>query len=231
MRSPPRSFRSAAAGYTAVEIMMALTVMTIGAAAVMSLQKTSVTGNFDARETDLAASIARTWVDRLHRDAMNWTMPNNTYPAANNFTNAKLLSLPTYGQWTLPNFAMNQTTPETMSYAFDMLGRDIPQGSATSNGQAPNPTNPVVFCVNYRLEWLVPPNLTPPPGGPAVEPGLIRVDLRVLWPRDIVGRPANDWCTSVSVLNDPEVNDPPGQYPTYHALYLTTTIRQGGTGQ
>ncbi|HEX8795686.1 MAG TPA: hypothetical protein VF765_32270 [Polyangiaceae bacterium] len=212
-----------AAGYTAVEIMMALTVMSIGAAAVMSLQKTSVTGNFDARETDLAASIARTWVDRLHRDAMNWTMPNNSNPTTSNFSNAKLLSSPAYGSWTLPNFEMNApgTPPETMSYAFDMLGRDIPSSQATGS------PNPVVFCVNYRLNWLVPPNLAPPPGGPAVEPGLIRVDLRVLWPRDIVSRPAGDWCTAVSTLANPETDT----QPDYHAIYLTTTVRQGGTGQ
>lgn len=220
MRPRPYLARSAA-GYTAVEIMMALTVMTIGAAAVMSLQKTSVTGNFDARETDLATSIARTWVDRLHRDAMNWTMPNNTYPTTSNFTNAKLLSSPAYGKWALPGYEMGQTTPETMSYAFDLLGRDIPASEATAS------PNPVVFCVNYRLQWLVPPNLAPPPGGPAVEPGLIRVDLRVLWPRNIVSRPTGDWCTSVSALVNPE-QDP---QPTYHAIYLTTTIRQGGTGQ
>jgi hypothetical protein len=224
MRSRPRptpARSAAAAGYTAVEIMMALTVMTIGAAAVMSIQKTSVTGNFDARETDLATSIARTWVDRLHRDAMNWTMPNNTFPTVSNFTNAKLLSSPAYGKWALPNFEMGQTTPETMSYAFDMLGRDIPAAQATGGAG-----NPVIFCVNYRLQWLVPPNLAPAPGQ-VVEAGLIRVDLRVLWPRGIASSPMGDWCTAVSTLDNPEQNP----QPMYHAIYLTTTIRQGGTGQ
>jgi hypothetical protein len=202
--------------------MMALTVMTIGAAAVMSLQKTSVTGNFDARETDLASSIARTWVDRLHRDAMNWTMPNNTFPTVSNFANAALLSSPAYGKWALPNFEMGQTNPETMSYAFDMLGRDIPSGQATGS------PSPVVFCVNYRLQWLVPPNLSPAPGsGLTVEPGLIRVDLRVLWPRDIISRPVGDWCSAVATQLNPEQ----GTQPMYHSIYLTTTIRQGGTGQ
>jgi type II secretory pathway pseudopilin PulG len=216
----PRA-HSSAAGYTAVEVMMALTVMTIGAAAVMSLQKTSVTGNFDARETDIAASIARTWVDRLHRDAMNWTMPNNTYPTMSNFTNALLLSTPAYGQWALPKYEMAgpTTPPETMSYAFDILGRDLPNGPAQ--------TNEVVFCVNYRLQWLVQPNLTPAPGGPAVEPGLIRADVRVLWPRDIISRPTGDWCGALAGVPNPET----GTQPIYHAIYITTTIRQGGTGQ
>lgn len=216
MRSRP----SSTAGYTAVEIMMALTVMTIGAAAVMSLQKTSVTGNFDARETDLAASIARTWVDRLHRDAMSWTMPNNTYPTLSNFNNAPLLAQAPFGKWTVPSFEMGQTTPETMSYGFDVLGRDIPPGLVTSS------PSPVIFCVNYRLQWLVPPNLAPA-AGQTMEPGLIRADVRVLWPRDIVSRPAGDWCTTVSGLNNPETQPD----PQFHSIYMTTTIRQGGSGQ
>jgi Tfp pilus assembly protein PilV len=207
---------------------MALTVMTIGAAAVMSLQKTSVTGNFDARETDMAASIARTWVDRLQRDAMNWTMPNNTYPTTSNFANAQLLSMPAYGQWDLPSYEMTatKTTAETMGYAFDILGRDLSLTDATST------PNPVVFCVNYRLQWLVPPNLNPKAGsGVAVEPGLIRADLRVLWPRDIVGRPSGDWCTALKGVQNPENGATQGNEVTYHSIYLTTTIRQGGTGQ
>ena len=49
---------------------MAMTVMAIGGAAVMTMQKTSVTGNLDARKADVANSIARTWVERLQRDSM-----------------------------------------------------------------------------------------------------------------------------------------------------------------
>src|SRR5271165_2005192 len=97
---PRHSFKpSTRRGYTAVEVLMAMTVMTIGAAAVMSMQKASVQGNLDARETDVANSIARMWVERLQRDAMQWTQPNNQNPTLNNFSQAVLLSTPKYGQW------------------------------------------------------------------------------------------------------------------------------------
>ncbi len=188
---------------------MAMTVMTIGAAAVMSMQKASIQGNLDAHKADMASAIARMWVDRLQRDAMQWTLPNGDNPTLNNFPNALLLSSPTYGQWGLPKWYMG-ASPETMSYAFDILGRDLPTADVTNN---------TVFCVNYRLQWLVPQALP-------LEPGLIRADVRVLWPVGIRNTPAVGWCndTNAAVAN-PDQGSTTG--PVYHSLYLTTTIRQG----
>ncbi len=183
---------------------MAMTIMTVGASAVMSMQKTSIQANADARKTDVANSIARMWVERLQRDAMQWTLPNTDNPGLNNFTNAKLLSSPTYGQWTLPQYEMGGN-PETMSYAFDILGRDLPSTDVAAD---------TVFCVNYRLQWLVPQALP-------LEPGLIRVDLRVLWPRGISNDPSPGWC-NVANSNTVLVDN-----TQYHSIYLTTDIRQG----
>ena len=72
-RARPTS--TTARGYTAIEVLMAMTVMAIGGAAVITMQKTSVTANLDARRADVANSIARTWVERLRRDGMAWTSP------------------------------------------------------------------------------------------------------------------------------------------------------------
>jgi hypothetical protein len=183
---------------------MAMTVMTIGAAAVMSMQKASIQGNLDARKTDMANSIARTWAERIERDAMQWTLPNGQNPTGNNFASALLLSSPAYGAWGLPSFEMG-TTPETTSYAFDILGRDLPATDISAN---------TIFCVNYRLQWLVPQALP-------LEPGLIRADIRVLWTRGISNDPAPGWCNATTAaLTTPD--------PTqFRSLYLTTTVRQG----
>ncbi len=203
--------RSALRAYTAVEVMMAMTVMAIGAGAVLSMQKGSVQGNVDARLADVANSIGRTWVERLQKDSMQWTMPNSANPSLNNFSQAKLLSGPTFGQWSAPSFEMNQTNPETMSYAFDVLGRDLPKADIAAN---------TVFCVNYELDWLVTQALP-------LEPGLIRATVRVLWLRKISTEPSGDWCDSVSTLANPEPS-PSTNGPVYHSLYMTTTIREGG---
>jgi hypothetical protein len=189
---------------------MAMTVMAIGAAAVMSMQKASVQGDLDARKTDLANSIARTWVERLQKDAMAWTLPSGSNPAISNMP--PLLKNNITGKWFLPTDDMGGT-PEVMSPGFDILGRDLAQADLP-NAQ---------FCANVRLTWLVPQAL---PG----EPGYLRADVRVLWPRGLynspVGGSASGFCTTaVASLDDP---DPItlGQQPVYHAIYTTTTIRE-----
>jgi prepilin-type N-terminal cleavage/methylation domain-containing protein len=192
-------------GYTAIEVMMAMTVMAIGAAAVISMHKTSVTANYDARQTDVANGIARTWVERLQRDAMSWTTPSSTDPTGNNFNNAVLLANNVTGLWFLPTGEMGLTNPETMSPAFDILGRDLPT------------LTDALFCVNVRLTWLVPPAL------PA-EPGLIRADVRVLWPRAITSTPQGFCSTGTAALPNPDPTLP----PLYHAIYMTTTIKENG---
>ena len=193
---------------------MAMTVMTIGVAAVISMHKTAVTANLDARKTDVANGIARMWVERLERDAMSWTAPSSTNPTGNNYANALLLAnhLPqasaaggnSTASWFLPTDEMGKT-PETMSPGFDILGRDLAQGDLPS----------AQFCVNVRLQWLVTPSL------PA-EPGLIRADVRVLWPRAITDTPTG-FCNAGTAAN---ANPDPGATPLYHAIYLTTTIKE-----
>jgi prepilin-type N-terminal cleavage/methylation domain-containing protein len=204
---PPR--KPSSRGYTAVEVLMAMTIMTIGAAAVMSMQKASIQGNLDARKTDAANAIARTWVERLQRDAMQWTLPNAQTPTGNNFANALLLSSPTYGQWSLPSYEMGKSPDgvENMSYAFDILGRDLPTADVSTE---------TIFCVSYRLQWLVPQALP-------IEPGLIRADVRVLWTRGISDDPAPGWCTTANM----GVANPDPTFLQYRSIYLTTDIRQG----
>jgi hypothetical protein len=190
---------------------MAMTVMAIGAAAVMSMQKAAVQGNFDARNTDLANSIARLWVERLQRDTMQWTTPSSANPNLNNFSDAKLIQ-PYVGRgWYLP--PVQGTAPALTSPGFDNLGRDL---AAIDLAKAQ-------FCVNVRLTWLVPQSLP-------LEPGLIRADVRVVWPRGLYNSPlggsASGFCVdAVASLPSPDVYVV-GQQPQYHAIYLTTNLRQ-----
>ena len=219
--SAPIRTRSADAGYTAVEVLMAMTVMAIGAAAVMSMQKTSIQGNLDARKLDIANSIGRTWMERLQRDAMQWTCPGPACPGSGNSPQNALLvnSANVTGSWFLPKQYLGVTTPESMSPGFDILGRDLPQAQL-----APAPLTGwpgAEFCVNVRLTWLVQPSLP-------VEPGLIRADVRVLWPRGVLGgTPAAGFCNDTFAAQvDPEASIASTQKPFFHAIYLTASIRE-----
>jgi hypothetical protein len=203
-----------------VEVLMAMTVMIIGASAVISMMKASVAGNLDARKTDVANGIARTWVERLQRDAMQWTCPSPAC-ATSNMSNALLLGTHVTGTWFLPNDYMGTTTPESMSPGFDILGRDLPAQLLppdVSKGGTGWPG--AEFCVNVRLSWLVPQTTT--------EPGLIRADVRVLWPRGIVaGAPASGFCDpTTGALADPETAVAPNQRPFFHSLYTTTDVME-----
>jgi prepilin-type N-terminal cleavage/methylation domain-containing protein len=182
-------------GFTAIEVLIAMTIMAIGAGAVMSMQKASIQGNLDARKADVANSIARMWVERLRRDAMQWTLVagNGNATIINNQA-AKLLALAP-DQWAFPDSYMNvNTASPVMSYAFDILGRDLAQSEI---GQT-------VFCVNVKL--------TP------VTPTLVRANVRVLWPRGITGA-APQFCLAV----DPGL-ETGADTTLYHAIYTTTAV-------
>ncbi|HEY1693516.1 MAG TPA: prepilin-type N-terminal cleavage/methylation domain-containing protein [Polyangiaceae bacterium] len=217
----PRLSRRRASGYTAVEVLMAMTVMMIGAAAVMSMQKTSVQGNLDARKTDVANAVGRTWMERLQRDAMQWTCPGPSCPSTTNMGTSSLIvtSANVTGLWFLPKQYLGSTSPETMSPGFDILGRDLPQAQLAPTIATGWPG--ASFCVNVRLQWLVPQSLP-------TEPGLLRADVRVLWPRGITGgAPKGGYCDdNTAALSDPETIAPAGEKPFFHALYFTTIIKE-----
>jgi prepilin-type N-terminal cleavage/methylation domain-containing protein len=221
MRPSPADSRARAGtrGYTVIEILMAMTVMAIGGAAVMTMQKTSVAANLDARKADVGNAIARTWVERLQRDAMQWTLPSPLAPTTNNIAKAAIIAQinSTGGNWFLPNQELG-TSPsgtETMSPAFDILGRDLPGDQMGS----------AVFCVNVRLKWLTNGNLPS---------DLIRADVRVIWPMGITNS-LPSFCSAAVAAATPDPNDNPGilretgadgNQLAFHALYVTTVIRE-----
>jgi prepilin-type N-terminal cleavage/methylation domain-containing protein len=208
----PLNDRSTAArGYTAVEVMMAITVMAVGSAAVISMQKASIQGNLDARKTDVANSIARLWVERIRRDAMQWTQPGPSFPVQppGNIATAAILNFGVVnnaGTWFLPNQYLAAIPP--VSPGFDILGRDLPLADMTPS------TTPFVagalFCTNVRMTWL----------SPLSSLDLIRVDVRVLWPRGVGNAvPAGGVCANaVATSNAP---DP----LVFHSIYITTAVR------
>jgi prepilin-type N-terminal cleavage/methylation domain-containing protein len=204
-----RRERSSARGYTAVEILLSLAVLAIGAAAVMTMQKASVQGNLDARKTDIATSIAREWMDRIRRDSTQWTLstpPNGVDggAVADNFANAALLGHGGAG-WFLPNDYIGNAVP--VSPGFDILGNDIAPQSALAGA---------AFCVHVKETWLV-SNVASP------QDRLMRVDLRVVWIRGIDPR------NSVPSPCDATVSTQENPNPLlYQTLYMTTAVRENG---
>jgi type II secretory pathway pseudopilin PulG len=195
------SKRIAARAFTAIEVMLSLTLLGIGTAGVIAMQTTAIDGNYDARRLDVANGVLREWTERLRRDGMMWTLPNARNPLTtsdNRVSAAPLLAIvdpdPTNASWRLP--IAREGDPIPLMPQFDLLGRDVTVAGT-----------PVVFCTQVRLSWLDNGNL-------------IRTDVRVFWPRgtgamtDCTANPAAGWESLPATINK------------YHFVYGVTAIRR-----
>jgi prepilin-type N-terminal cleavage/methylation domain-containing protein len=147
-------------GYTVIEVMIALTLLAIGTAGIIAMQKVTAVANRDAKNLVIANQIARTWIERLRADAVQWNHPS------------PVNSLSDLGdtRW------LNQVTGQWFRPADDPLGS--PTADAFGNDVTDANVAQGVFCTNVRLNWLY----GPPPGAPP--PHLIRAEVRVYWLRD-----------------------------------------------
>jgi type IV pilus assembly protein PilV len=202
--------RSARRGYTAVEVMLSIAVLAVGATGVMAMQKASVQGNEDARNLDIANSIARQWVERLRRDSVTWTKPDDTSGnsvttgAANWSGNTFLISTlgGSPGTW-----FFSPSTADGYSPASDILGRDV---TASDGGTG---FAGAVFCTEMKGDWLV-------------QDQLMRVTVHVFWLRQLFTAPTGQFCVSNAggtTSGQPQATDADR---VYHSVYVTTAVRR-----
>ncbi|MDB4990357.1 MAG: hypothetical protein JWN04_5535 [Myxococcaceae bacterium] len=142
------------AGFTLLEIMIAVVIMTIGAAGILAMQGASVRSNQDANETSTAINFATTWMERFKRDARLWTAVGSAPLASTQYLSNALTVPPA---WVVPA----AVAPE--SAGADYFGFDTPIA-----------TGDVRYCVNARFTQahLFNGNLD-----------AIRVDVLVWWHR------------------------------------------------
>jgi prepilin-type N-terminal cleavage/methylation domain-containing protein len=197
-------------GYTAVELLMAISVFGIGVAGIISMEKVTAASNQHAKNLAIATHIAESWISMLQTDAAAWNHPSPLVPQTDIVTDTfwlgnNVVKNANATSWFLPawNGALN------FGPAFDALG---------------NPINPIdlsgeVFCSHLRLSWLYPE--TAGSGN-----GLIRVEVRVFWLRDGQSNPvANtnpcDPGTAPAVVN--------GATSTFHFVQKISSVRENMT--
>lgn len=188
-------------GFTLVEVMVSLGIMTIGAMAVLAMQQQIIRGNVHAREVTTATQIAQNVIERLKIDAIPWSLPG--VPAGTRY-----LGVVTPGAigtfQTLPYFAATSGgITRIQSNAFDYYGDDL-------NTQGGSPAN-LYYCASYRLSFVYTNNR------------IIRADVRVWWAREGIAAIRTDFpvCADDNVLLNPggaAVNN-------YHIVYLSTVLR------
>lgn len=195
-------------GFTAVEVLMAMTLFAVGAAGVIGMQRVTIQGGEDARRFDMATNIANEWIARLQKDASFWrTQPDVSQPDPMGFNSTvwlKNIDACANKFCTIPMPA--GPTFEGLSPAFDIFGRDLP--SATTDAY---------YCVQYRLTWIAAPGVAPY-NRPLKPSAIMRAEVRVYWNR--VERDLIHNCAAPP----PEVIPP---NPQYHMVYAATSLRQG----
>jgi prepilin-type N-terminal cleavage/methylation domain-containing protein len=147
--------RKARSGFTLVEVMIAIGIMTVGSLGILSMHHAVSAANRSAHEMNTAIAITERWVERIDRDALSWTEEGiNT----NSLTSTAYLkelagSLQPTG-WFTP-----VPTRSDEAAAFDYFGRDDTGGANTK------------YCVNLNMSWLR-------------QGSSARVDIRTFWFRE-----------------------------------------------
>jgi prepilin-type N-terminal cleavage/methylation domain-containing protein len=195
--------RRRARGFTLIEVMVSLGIMTIGAMAIMALLAHIIRSNAHARQLNTGMNLGQQWVDRIKQDAHTWTRIAATAGTPN--VADVLIDTLYLSNVTSPPSTTFQVIPANtalVSAAFDYQGRDV---ALLGGGQAYH------YCTAYRANWIY-------------FGSTMRVDVRVFWPR--AGTGANimtDWplCDGDHTRLDPPNGSLLGQY---HVVYLPTAV-------
>jgi type IV pilus assembly protein PilV len=176
-RARARSRRRA--GYTLVEVMLAVAVLAVGATAILGLQEAAIRGNQEANEHAIATRVAEMWLDRFRIDALSWTQGGaGVLPSPATFAQTQFMrGMPAAGSTGF--FFPAPATPGGFTPAAGLSF----QGNPTAAPGAPTP----IYCTQANLSWVFP--------GTA-----IRADVRVYWPR-------RSWANGATTLECPA--DPP----------------------
>ena len=160
-------------GYTAVELLMAISVFGIGVAGIISMEKVTSASNQHAKNLAIASHIAESWLDMLRMEGSQWNHPSpldGTSDLPQLLWLSQVVSNASAGNWFLP--------------AWDPLVSFGPAFDALGNPVNPQNLNGAVFCSHLRLSWLYAQN-------PSNGNGLIRAEVRVFWLRDGAIPPGN----------------------------------------
>ncbi|MFI5307157.1 MAG: prepilin-type N-terminal cleavage/methylation domain-containing protein, partial [Polyangiales bacterium] len=137
--SPPTDTRARRGGFTLIEVMVSLGIMTVGALGMLALEQHTIRSNSHARQLSTAMQLAQLWVERLKQDGSRWIVAGAT-PGGPNA--AIILAQTSFLVQVAANANKFQTianTTATVSNAFDYQGNDVANNS-------PN----VFYCASFR---------------------------------------------------------------------------------
>lgn len=154
-----------ARGFTLIEVMMALTVLAIGMLGIVALQAATIGTTQDAQQYTVANGVARTWVQRLQRDAQRWNHPSAFNTASDLSSDTAWIGLVSSlsNVWFRPNASGLEPLA---SPAFDRNGQDVLLSDTAGQKNA-------VYCTHIRLRQIY--------------PDMIKAEVRVFWVKRRLG--------------------------------------------
>jgi len=194
--------RSQRQGFTLIEVMVSLGIMTIGAMAILAMQQQIIRANVHARQVTTATQIAQNVIERMKLDGVGWVEPGAPPARCSYLRNVSPGAIGSFQ--TLPFVPMaNGTDTRFWSNAFDYYGDDLD----TRTGAPAN----LYYCASYRLSFVYANNR------------VIRADVRVWWPRDGEAAIRTDFplCADDNIALNPGGT----AIDRYHVVYLSTVIR------
>ncbi len=157
-----RRLRRRQAGFTLLEVMIALAIMTFGAVGLMSLQQASTRGNMNARMMSTGVEINRRWLERVRADALAWTNNRTAVDRQDTLYLNDAIAPVAGSDWYAP-----PNSPRGFAGA-DWYGRDSNVDDCDVAGDAA--CRPIRYCTHLRVEWIVTNSVA-------------RVDARTFWYR------------------------------------------------
>lgn len=191
--------RARARGYTVVEVMMALAVLTLGAAGVIAMQKATLIANTNARNLATANAIAQSWMERMRVDAQAWNEAGGVPDIGNTvwIKNAVTTNPP----WDAPVLTGTLALP-VGSPSADVMGAELYAGDTAALVPA--------FCTQVRLTRFADSQASQI----ASLYRAVRVEVRVVWDR--LGQEMN--CGALPATWDVEV----GRYGSVYLVSAAT---------
>lgn len=145
-------------GYSLLEVLVALVIISIGVLGVAAMQATSLAGTHTSESESLAAIEARSLADAMLANSAYWASSNAP-------TSAVSVTSTGSGAFTISNSTLAVTTPpcnaNTNCTASDMAAYDLNQWATEYFQQVPTATSAVITCnptappvCTIQLNWL-----------------------------------------------------------------------------
>jgi type II secretory pathway pseudopilin PulG len=187
MSAPRRARRTrmTGRGFTILEVLIGVLMLTIGIVAIFAMQATAIQTNRASYDLRAATELAETTLERIQRDSLMWGQSGNPGDwGAGSWLVSALSTTATDGTFGWPPRPANVTGGRQPT--FNDLGLSADDVSTVRDARGRNSR----FCVDYVAEWLRAPTFA-------------RVTVRVRWARNRLGEQAlrND-CTRMIPLTE-----------------------------